>query len=68
LCHFRCLAYQAVEASGFFIDDSEQVLALGVVKVVIGEQAGDRGLGTGERRAQFVRHGIQQHGAQVFAL
>ena len=43
-------------------------LRCALVEIVIGEQAGDRSLDAGERRAQFVSDGIEQDGAQVFAL
>ena len=59
LGHFRGFANQAVEAVRFLIDDSQQLLALRLVQVVIGEQARDRGLDAGQRSTEFVSYGIE---------
>ena len=68
LSHFCGFAHQSVEAIGFFVNYGQQLLPLGFVEVVVREQAGDCCLDAGEWGAQFVGDGIEQDGAQIFAL
>ncbi len=66
LRHLRGLAHQAIQAVGLFVDDSQQFASALIVEGRARQQSRNAGLDGSQRRAEFVRHRIEQGGAQAF--